>query len=81
MADVLRSDDYRAIIRALRTVRERAGIEQGELSRLLGKSRNYINRIEAAERGLGFIELISIANALDVGPTELFDEITRHLRK
>jgi len=80
MADRLRSDEYRAIVHALRAVRERLGIEQGDLSRRLGRSRNYINRIEALERGLGFIELIAIANELKVHPTELFDEITRNVR-
>lgn len=76
MADTLRSDEYRAIVRALRGVREQLGIPQGELSLKLGKPRNYINRIEAAERGLGMTELVAIAQALDLHPTELFDRIT-----
>lgn len=76
MADTLRSDEYRAIVRALRGVREQLGIPQGELSLKLGKPRNYINRIEAAERGLGMTELVAIAQALGLHPTELFDRIT-----
>lgn len=80
MADSLRSEDYRALVRALRAVRERLGIEQGDLSHRLGRPRNFINRIEAAERRLGFTDLIAIAREMDVDPTELFDEITRELR-
>jgi len=79
MADDLHSDEYRALVRALRGIREASGIQQGELSGLIGKPRNYINRIEAAERRLGFIDLIVIANALGYDPSELFRQITHNL--
>lgn len=80
MADDLHSDEYRTIVRALREIRQVSGVQQGELSTLIGKPRNYINRIEAAERRLGLVDLFLIANALGHDPAELFRQITDDLK-
>jgi transcriptional regulator with XRE-family HTH domain len=77
VADSLHSDAYRSIIRNLREVREQAGVQQTELSALLGKAHNYISRIETSERRVGIVELIVIASGLGLDPVELFARIIR----
>lgn len=68
------------MISALRKERERAGVEQAELSARLGKAANYVSRIETAERRIGIIDLIVIAQGLDIDPIELFARITADIR-
>lgn len=77
VADSLHSDAYRSIIRNLRVAREEAGVQQTELSAALGRAHNYVSRIETAERRIGVVELIVIANALGIDPVELFARIIR----
>jgi transcriptional regulator with XRE-family HTH domain len=61
----------------LREVREEAGVHQAALARALGKEQSYVSRLENAERRLGILDLLAIAQALDIAPTDLFARITR----
>lgn len=79
MADSLRSEAYRSVIQNLREVREEAGIHQAVLSAKLGKADNYISRIETAERRIGIVEIVVIARAMGMEPTELFGRIVRDI--
>lgn len=69
------------MISALRAERERVGVEQAELSAKLGKAANYISRIETAERRIGIIDLIVIADGLGIDAVELFARITADIRE
>lgn len=68
------------MISALRKERERAGIEQADLSAKLGKAANYVSRIETFERRIGIIDLIVIAQGLGIDAVELFARITADIR-
>ena len=52
-------------------------MHQAELARALGKGQSYISRIESAERRMGVLDLLAIATALEMNPTDLFARITR----
>jgi transcriptional regulator with XRE-family HTH domain len=77
VADNLRSEAYRSVVRNLRIVREGAGISQPVLCARLGKPDNYISRIETAERGVGIVEIVVIGRALGIEPEELFARIIK----
>lgn len=75
MADDLHSIAYQSIIRNLRAAREEAGVLQADLSVQLGKSENYVSRIETGQRRVGIVEIVLIARALKIEPVLFFKRI------
>lgn len=69
------SPDYRLAIDTIKATRIKRGISQRELSRRLGKSSSFVNKIEQLERRLDILEFIAIADAMDVGPAILLKSI------
>lgn len=65
------SPDYRAAISALTDARTELGISQRELARRLGKPPSFINKNELVERRLDFLELIAIAEAMELKSGDL----------
>lgn len=70
MADL---DDNTLGVR-VRESRQRAGMAQGELARLVGLDRTVINKIENGQRRVTAIELSEIAGALGVRMATFFEE-------
>ena len=70
----------------LANARERAGIKQLEVAARLDVPASWLSKVEAGTRRLDVIELIRIAEAMELEPGELIDEIrlaliTRDARK
>jgi transcriptional regulator with XRE-family HTH domain len=59
----------------VRTLRKAKGISQEELAELSGLHRNYIGGIERGERNLALLNIIRLAKALGVSPSELLKGI------
>jgi transcriptional regulator with XRE-family HTH domain len=55
-------------VRAIRLTRE---ISQEELADKCGLHRTYIGGVERGERNIGFINLLAVAEALEVPPSAL----------
>lgn len=68
----LHSREYDELLAILKEAREAAGLSQHRLSRLLEQGKNYIGKIEAAERRLDVVEFMLIARALKLDPIALF---------
>jgi len=66
-----KADDLQAIGKNVRRLREALGISQEELADRAGLHRTYIGGIERGERNLGLINLVKLAHALGVKPSEL----------
>ncbi len=60
---------FGGVLRELRTER---GVSQERLAELAGVDRNYIGQIERAERNPAVVNVVKIAKALGVAPSELF---------
>lgn len=55
----------------IRTIRKAQGLSQEELAELSGLHRNYIGGVERGERNLVLLNIIRIAHALGMSPSEL----------
>lgn len=77
--EALRLNKYparqRAIVAALRSVREEAGLSQRALSEKLKEPSTYIHLIEALRRDIPVAEFIQIAKVLGIEPAELIRRI------
>lgn len=67
----------RAIVAAIKSAREAAGISQRQLATKLGEPPNWIQRIESLERRVDVAEFMAIAKALNANPVELFERALR----
>ena len=56
----------------LRELREKRGLSQQGLSDLAGLNRNYVSDVERGRRNPCLANIIKLAEALDVSPSELF---------
>lgn len=65
----------------LAKARERAGWKQADLAARLGMPASYLSKIENGTRRLDVIELIQIAEAMDVDPGEIVREVRLGLLK
>ena len=56
----------------IKTLREKAGISQLELSNLADLDRTYINSVENGKRNISIVNIEKIANALRISMYEFF---------
>jgi len=56
----------------LRELREKRGLSQTRLAELAGLNRNYVGDIERGRRNPCLDNILKLADALDVPPSELF---------
>jgi len=63
MKKSLHSREQKALSKALRHVRKRAGLSQLELSQKLEKPQSFVSKYESGERRLDFLEIRTICLA------------------
>jgi transcriptional regulator with XRE-family HTH domain len=68
--------DHRILGRALRQLRDRAGVTQTELADRAGIGVAYVSQIENGHRGVGWHTVTRILRALDADLHQLADAIT-----
>ena len=59
----------------VRQLRKAKGISQEKLAELADLHRNYIGGIERGERNLALINIVRLARALGVSPSQLLEDI------
>ncbi|MBE9231551.1 helix-turn-helix transcriptional regulator [Cuspidothrix issatschenkoi LEGE 03284] len=55
----------------IRTIRKAQALSQEQLAELSGLHRNYIGGVERGERNVALLNIIRIAHALGMSPSEL----------
>jgi transcriptional regulator with XRE-family HTH domain len=61
--------------RKVRALRERLGISQEELAYRAGLHRTYVGDVERGERNISLLNIVQIAAALEVPPSELLQDL------
>jgi transcriptional regulator with XRE-family HTH domain len=64
----------------LRELREKRGLTQQGLSDLAGLNRNYVSDVERGRRNPCLGNIVKLAEALDVSPSELFRPFEKRSR-
>lgn len=65
-------DPLKAFSEHLRELREKRSLSQQRLSELAGLNRNYVSDVERGRRNPCLNNIVKLAEALDVSPSELF---------
>jgi transcriptional regulator with XRE-family HTH domain len=76
-----RSQQHVALGLAIRQLRLASGISQEGLAADCGLHRTYVGGIERGERNASFTNLLRIADALHVSPSQLMDRYERCLQE
>ena len=71
MGKHLRTSRHRALMAALITVRENAGLSQRELAKRLDRAHSFVGKIESGERQLNVLEFCEYADVLGADPADL----------
>lgn len=74
-----RAHDRRALGRALRELRKKAGLTQEELAARAGTDNTYISHAEAGRFGVGWDTVMRLVRATDSTISELAREVERQL--
>ena len=74
-----RAEDRRALGRALRELRKKAGLTQEELAARAGTDNTYISHAEAGRFGVGWDTVMRLMRAMDSTISQLASEVERQL--
>ncbi len=65
-------EDHKAVGRILSQARKDRGVTQVEMARRLGKPQSFVSSYEAGQRRVDVLELLRIAQALELSAEDLF---------
>jgi transcriptional regulator with XRE-family HTH domain len=80
MDDTTTNADRRALGRALRELRDKAGLTQKELAERSGTDDTYVSRVEHGRIDVGWSTLQRLLRALNTTPAELSAKIEKQHR-
>lgn len=69
--------EYRALIDALVTARQRAGLTQQALADRLGKPQSFVAKFENRERRLDVVEFVAICRSVGADPSSIISTVFR----
>lgn len=84
MPETIRSPRQELLIKQIAEARKRAGLTQAEVAAHFGKHQPFIANIETGQRRLDLVELITLAEIVDLDLHRLIDEVKRaptHFKK
>lgn len=70
---------YEKLQSLLRDLRKRLGIRQQELAEKLGRPQSYVSKLESGERNIDLIELIDVAESLNLEPAAMISDLIKSL--
>jgi transcriptional regulator with XRE-family HTH domain len=75
--DTIATKRHRRLVELLIAERKRAGIRQAELARRVGKTQTFVARIEAGQRRVDAIELLSLCRIIGVDPIRVVRKVLK----
>ena len=73
------TDAYVSVVAKLVALRQDRGVSQVELARRLGKTQQFVSKVERGDRRIDVIEFYAIVKALGADPEAVFASVTRKL--
>lgn len=61
MSKAIYSKDHKYIVEQLKKARQKAGLEQQEVAKLLGRTQSHISKVEAGQRRIDVVALKKFA--------------------
>lgn len=77
----LHSPENKTLVAILVKARKDAGVTQVDLAERMGKSQQFVSRVESGERRIDLLEFIMLARALRLDPMEFLGRVLRQLPK
>lgn len=77
MANSTFNIDYQLLLTILREYREASEYTQVELAQRLGTTQGFISKCERGTRRIDVVELVELAEAMDMPPLELIREFLK----
>ncbi len=77
MPDTIRSPRQQRLVEILAEAREQAGLTQFEVAARLGRHQPFIANIEGGQRRVDVIELMDLAEIIDLDLHRLLDELEK----
>ncbi|WP_339865190.1 helix-turn-helix transcriptional regulator [Paremcibacter congregatus] len=71
------SDRYQHFRKLLVNARNKAGLSQTQLAEKINKRQTFISKYEIGERRIDVVELIEIAEALNIDPCEIIVKLKK----
>ena len=65
---------YKRLRQKMRTARQKAGITQAEVARIVGRPQSFVSKIETGERRVGFLEMQLLARVYGK-PLSYFEDV------
>jgi transcriptional regulator with XRE-family HTH domain len=69
--------EHKLVGAALAAARERVGLTQVQLAKLLRKPQSFVSSYERGQRRIDVLELLRIVEALEGNPRRVFDDILK----
>jgi transcriptional regulator with XRE-family HTH domain len=69
------TDAYASVIEILVALRHEKGVSQVELAKRLGKTQQFVSKVERLDRRIDVIEFYAICRALGADPADAFQHV------
>lgn len=79
MPKSVHTDAYASVVEYLVALRSKRGVHQSELARRLGKSQQFVSKVENKLRRLDVVEFYAYVRALGADPEQAAVELIRAL--
>ena len=75
------ADAYAALREEIINARKKAGVSQSDIAEVLGARQQFWSKVESGERRLDIVELVAIADKLQLSPIRLVRRLREELEK
>lgn len=79
MPKSVHTDAYASVVEYLVALRQERGVHQSELARRLGRSQQFVSKVENKLRRLDVVEFFAFVRALGADPEEAATQVLRAL--
>ncbi|MCP8891514.1 helix-turn-helix domain-containing protein [Sphingomonas faeni] len=79
MPKTIFSDENMVVVEVVKAARIAAGLKQTDLAERINKDQSWVSLVEGSQRRLDVVEFIKLAQALDIRPSTMLDEIVEKI--